>query len=305
MPIPYHTYGRSGAMLNFSHANGYPPDAYGPLFSKLGERYQIVAMRMRPLWDGADPMHLFDWRPLAADLAQFLDELYLTRLIGVGHSMGATTTLRLALLQPERFRALILIDPVLFPPSVVYTWNLIYRLGLAYQLHPLARFTRRRRCSFESPQEMFHQYRKKTVFQRLSDEGLLAYVTAMARQSPDGSVQLCYSPEWEARIYVTGVRADMEIWDDLSSLKPPTLILRGDQTDTFRENAAHAFQHRLPSATIVSIPNTTHLVPLEAPAETAKLIIQFLDQFELTEKNLPGKETGKMEWNPQLITPLN
>ncbi len=60
-------------------------------------------------------------------------------MIGIGHSMGATTTLRLALRQPERFQLLVLIDPVMFPPLTGIAWNIIFRLGLAYQLHPLVK----------------------------------------------------------------------------------------------------------------------------------------------------------------------
>ena len=47
--------------------------------------------------------------------------------IVVGHSMGGIAALRAALRQPERFSALILLDPVLFPPRFIASWNMVRR----------------------------------------------------------------------------------------------------------------------------------------------------------------------------------
>lgn len=274
--IPYHDFGGSGTPLHFSHANGYPPQAYRPLLERLAAQHHIYALRMRPLWPGADPFAIRDWRPLADDLAAFLDQRGLSRAIGVGHSVGAVTTLRLALRQPERFSALVLIDPVLFLPRMIYTYDLLYRLGLSYRLHPLVKSAQRRRSSFESRAAMFANYRKKGIFRRMDDQALEAYVDSLACEQPGGSVELCYPAEWEARIYVTGVRADMELWRGLPGLRPPLLVIRGAETDTFLEPTARRLQQRLPSARLVTIPGASHLVPLEFPAETAAAIEAFL-----------------------------
>ena len=60
-----------------------------------------------------------DWKPFSEDLIQLLDERKLDSVIGVGHSIGAIVTLRAALKQPNRFRALILFDRSYFR---VITW---------------------------------------------------------------------------------------------------------------------------------------------------------------------------------------
>jgi len=219
MRIPYEDFPGGDRPLHFAHANGYPPAAYRSILKKLSLHYHVMAMCARPLWCDASPNELQDWRLLAEDLADFLEEHRLNKLIGVGHSMGATTTLRLALRQPDRFCALALIDPVLFPPWITIQWDLIYRLGLGYRLHPLVGGARKRRSSFQSRDEMFENYRKKAVFIRLNDDNLHAYVDALACPRSGGGFELCYKPDWEARIYVTGVRADMEIWRALRPWK--------------------------------------------------------------------------------------
>jgi pimeloyl-ACP methyl ester carboxylesterase len=266
-PIPYEGYGGDGPVLHFAHANGYPPLAYRELFDGLSTHSRVLAMRMRPLWPGSDPQALSDWQPLADDLARFLDQHGLSGLVGWGHSMGAVTTLRLALRQPDRFRALVLIDPVLFPPLMIVVWDLIYRLGLGYRLHPLVRAALKRHTRFESREAMFANYRHKAVFQRMSDTALQNYVDALGCPRPDGSLELCYPAIWEARIYATGLRADQELWQALPGLKPPLLILRGAETGTFWERTGRLVQRRLPSARVHTVPDSTHLVALERPTQ--------------------------------------
>ncbi|MFM8320933.1 MAG: alpha/beta fold hydrolase [Chloroflexota bacterium] len=276
--IPGHDFGGRGPVLHFLHANGYPPQAYRPLLERLAQHRRVMAMRMRPLWPDCRPAEVHNWRPFAGDLAAYLDQEQLGPVIGVGHSVGGNATLRLALQQPQRFRAVVLLDPVIFLPQATYLWELTYRLGLAYRVHPLVKGALRRRSAFESRQAMFANYRKKPVFARMDDAALSAYVDSLACEQADGSLALCYPPDWEARIYVTSLRADLEIWRSLPGLQPPLLVVRGALTDTFSEASAALFQRKLPGARIVSLPETTHLVPLEAPAAVAGLIETFLDQ---------------------------
>ncbi len=274
--IAYQDFGGAGQPLHFAHANGYPPEAYRQLLERLSAGYHVLAMRSRALWPDADPHQVQDWRIFADDLERFLDERGIVEGVwGVGHSIGATTTLRLALQQPQRFSALALLDPVIFPRTTVLLWKLIFRLGLAYRAHPLVKSARKRRTVFPSRQAMFDNYRKKPVFQRISDANLNAYVDSLACPQPDGSLRLCYPPEWEARIYVTSMRADLSLWRALPSLRLPVLLIRGAETDTLWASTARRFQAAVPHARVVSLPNTTHLLPLEQPEAVAEKIIQF------------------------------
>jgi len=201
----------------------------------------------------------------------------LLRGTAAAHSLeGATTTLRLALRQPGYFRALVLIDPVFFPPSTILLWDLIYRLGLGYRVHPLVKGALKRRDSFESRDAMYANYRKKAVFRRLSDSALSDYVQSLGCARADGSLELCYPSTWEARIYVTGVRADLELWRTLPQLKIPLLIVRGAETDTFWESTGQMVRRRLHTAEVHTVPGATHLVALEKPGEILAVARDFL-----------------------------
>jgi len=298
--IPCLDLGGDGPALHFAHANGYPPECYRPLLaglsahygsslryhygsslryhygSSLRYHYHVFAMHQRPLWPDVQPGSLDDWHPLTDDLFRFLDERGPGAVIGVGHSLGGIVTLRAALRQPERFRALVLIDPVLFPPPMIAAMRLMRAFGLSYRLHPLVQTALRRRRVFESREVLLKGYRRKSIFRYMNDASLKAYVEGLTRPRPDGKYELVYSPEWEARIYVTGVWRDLDLWRGLPRLELPLLILRGAETDTFWESTAHLVKRKLPSAQVVTLPQATHLVPLERPLEVSALIHEFI-----------------------------
>ena len=73
MNIPSLDFGGSGEELVFLHANGYPPECYRPLLSRLAEKYHVTAMVQRPLWPESRPEDIDDWRPLTDDFLHFLD----------------------------------------------------------------------------------------------------------------------------------------------------------------------------------------------------------------------------------------
>lgn len=277
-PIPSTDFGKGDAPLFFLHANGYPPACY-KLFLDQFTGYRVRAMHLRPLWPGQSPDGLRDWHPLADDFLQFLDEQKADRVLAVGHSLGAITILRAALKRPERFRAIVLIDPVLFPPRRIIAWNIVRALGLGWKIHPLIRGTLKRRRQFDDKDQIFRAYRRREVFRFFSDESLRAYIEGILRPRADGGYELVYSPEWEARIYYTGIWRDLEIWRGLKSLRVPTLFVRGAETDTFWASAAGLVKRIQPGVRVEAVERSTHLLPLERPKEVAKIVLSFLKEI--------------------------
>ena len=277
MSIPYLAFGGNGLPLYFLHANGYPPECYLPLITRLSEHYHVLSMRQRPLWPDSRPEEIADWKPLTDDFLTFLDEHQPVDTLCVGHSVGGIVALRAALRKPERFRGLILIDPVLFPPCIIRTWQMIRSLGLGYPLHPLVMAARDRRQQFDDLDRLFKGYRQKSVFRFMDDPALRAYVEGIACPGVHG-FKLCYTSEWEMRIYYTSIWRDMDIWRGLPGLKIPLLIIRGSETDTFWASTARRVQRKIPAVKVVTIPQATHLVPLERPEVVYQAIQEFLQE---------------------------
>ncbi|MCZ2126966.1 MAG: alpha/beta hydrolase [Anaerolineales bacterium] len=273
--IPFFDYGGNGAPLHFLHANGYPPECYRPLLERLQKNYRVFGMKLRPLWKNQRKEDFPDWTTYSQDLLRLLSDLEPNPVIGVGHSIGATVTLRAAMREPQKFRALILLDPVLFVPSFMTLWNFARAIGIGDQVHPLIQGAKRRRREFDNLDVVFRSYRSKPVFRYVDDESLRAYINGIAQPKAGGGYELAYSPEWEAHIYKTGLR-DYDLWRGLADFKTPTLILRGDETDTFLPPAVKLIQKRNRQIQIQTLKNATHILPIEHPEEIAESIKEFV-----------------------------
>lgn len=275
MNLPHFDLSGSGTPLHFLHANGYPPECYKPLFEHLQPHFRVFGMKLRALWPDTHPNEINDWRPFTDDLLRYLDQAAQEPVFAVGHSIGGIVTLRTALRQPERFRALVLVDPVLFPPYFIVFWKVLRALGLGYRVHPLIAGTLKRRREFDDLEAAFRAYRRRGVFRNFSDESLRAYVNGIVQPREGGGYKLAFSPEWETRIYYTGVANDLDLWRNLKNLRLPTLIVRGAQSDTFWAKTAARVRRANPKVRMEAIGNAGHLVPLERPREVAGLVLEF------------------------------
>ena len=282
-------YSRNGPLLLFTHANGYPPESYKTFLIPFFPNYQVKAIYLRPFWPESNPESLTDWRVFRDDYLLFLEKLDSDPqdsrpvgnnnkgIIAVGHSVGAMMCLMASIERPDLFKALVLIDPVLFPPLMGLLIRMVSPFKLLRQIHPLIRKTLWRRVQFTSREEMFRNYREEPIFSRLSDAVLRDYVSGLSSDTTGGSVMLNYSPAWEVRIYETGGIADGYVWRNLPKVSCPVLILRGEESDTLRARVVWLMMKLLPNGQAYSLPDTGHLVPLEAPYRTANLIIKFLE----------------------------
>lgn len=260
--------------IHLAHANGYPPECYRALVAQLSHLGLVFSYLSRPLQPDQPPHHLRDWGELADEMAAALLPLAAQRpLVGIGHSMGGMMTLIAAARHPTLFRALVVIDPVLFPPWLSFANGIVKALGLTDRLNPLIPATLRRRRQFASRDAMFANYRPKPVFARLSDAALRDYVDSMAVPQADGTVTLRYAPEWEAQVYRT---MPHDGWRYPRRIRQPLLILRGEHTDTFFHPAAARLQRLVSGAVYHTVPDTGHLLPLEAPDVVGQHIVNFL-----------------------------
>jgi len=283
--------GGEGPAVHFLHANGYPPRSYRSFLKRFHPSYQVVASPLRPLWPDSEPDEIGDWTTFRDDFLRFLRQPEQYGMdpaeasdqditwIGMGHSLGATVTLLAALVSPQHFQALVLIEPVVFPSWLGVTFRFLSQVGLLAHVHPLIGRTLKRRREFDSEEDMFQNYRQKDVFAKIPDHVLWDYVRGMARTRPDGKVELAYPPEWEAKIYQTGGVADPLIWSSLESCQLPVLLIRGEMTETLWMAAVKKMSARLSGLTFVNMAGVGHLAPLEAPGRVHQEVQRFLDSL--------------------------
>ncbi len=283
--IPPRRLSENGPLLIFAHANGYPPEAYRTFLEPFLQKYQVFSLYLRSFWPDTDPSEMRDWRTFRDDYIPEVKSIIersggkqgsLDQLIGVGHSLGAMTTLMAAIQDPSLFRLLVLIEPVLFPRLRGITMRLLAPFKVLNRFHPLIRGTLRRKTRFDSRETMYQNYRVKPVFSGLSDQVLHDYVGGLAVDLPEGGVGLKYSPAWEARIYETGGIADWIVWRNLNQVQCPVLVIRGEFTYSLFDRVFELMIRKLPQGEAYTMSGGGHLVPLEQPQKTAEVVLDFL-----------------------------
>jgi len=278
--IPFTDFGGAGPLLHFAHANAYPPGAYWPFLTALTAHYQVRAMHQRPLWSGQDAQQLTDWHLFGADLIDFFDQYEMRQVVGVGHSLGAVAMLYAAVVRPELFRALVLVEPVFLPPHILALAQA--NPGAADEM-PLVKAARRRRHRWPDRQAAFDRYRTKAVFARMSDAALWTFVQAGVQEAADGAYVLAFPREWEAAIYA---HPPADVWELVGQVTQPTLAIRAAESDTILPAPWRLWQEKQPAATFMEIADSSHLLPLEKPYELARQVLGWLGQLESGEKPL-------------------
>jgi pimeloyl-ACP methyl ester carboxylesterase len=277
--IPHDDFGGRGPVLHFSHPNAYTPGSFRRFLSLLAGRYHVIGTRHRPLWylspgapDVPGPETFDDWNLIADDLLRFLDQQRLEGIIGVGHSLGAVATMKATLREPERFRALALIEPVFLPPLVL---DAVRANPQAAAERPFVLAALRRRDRWPDRQAAFDRFREKSVFAGFSDEVLWDYVNEGLHEDPStGEVALSFPREWEAAFYA---HPPFDVWDNIPRLIHPTLGVRGSQSDTLFPDAWALWQNLQPSATFVEMSGVGHMLTLEAPEDAAAMVLHWLE----------------------------
>jgi pimeloyl-ACP methyl ester carboxylesterase len=258
-------------LVNLAYANGFLPQTYTRALQPLFDHYHVTSALARPMWENCAPDSLRSWSQFGDDLLKALDTITDQPAIGIGHSVGGVATLYAAIKRPERFSHLILIDPTLLPPRVLWTIRIARLLKLGRRF-PLVQGALRRRTKWASVDAAYEYFKTKPLFARWPDDVLRNYAESITVPT-GGGVQLAFSPEWEARIYQT---IDSGVWGLPARVQHPMLVIRGERTDTFTVDSATKFQRLNPRAWIVTVKDAGHLVPQEKPDETGKLLAEFL-----------------------------
>lgn len=271
---PLDEFGGNGPVMHFAHANGFPSGVYRAFLSALADDFRVVASDMRPLWQPPwDPLSVKDWSVFADDLIRTLDAERFPAtppVIGVGHSLGAFTTLIAAVRRPDLFSALVLIEPPFLGPGRRLGLSVFSRV--APQRIPLVGRTLVRRDHWPSLDAAYDYFRQKRVFSRVPDDVLRDYVQYGTRPVGQGAQDeraLTFSREWEARIYTTiGNHAQL-----IQRCRVPVLAFRGETTDTLTQSVWRQWQRLAsPRDRFVEVSDAGHLLPLEVPERIADII---------------------------------
>lgn len=259
-----------GTPMLFTHATGFHGRSWNPIIQQIPRR-NCLTVDLRGHGLSSKPRPPYRWHVFGEDVAALTQHLNLRGAIGVGHSMGGHSLAYAAILQPQAFSELILIDPVILPPS--------YYTGVEREPH----FARKRRNRWSSWQEMFDKFVERPPFVQWDRAMLQAYcefaLLAVPGAVPDqGAFQLACPPEIEASVYENSGQHDADLYARLGEVQAQVTIVRCAQlmplAGPMMMNASPAspdlasrFRHGRDIEVAYS-----HFIPMEAPGMIADLL---------------------------------
>ncbi|HUF16315.1 MAG TPA: alpha/beta hydrolase [Acidimicrobiia bacterium] len=181
--------------------------------------------------------------------------------IGVGHSMGAVALAMAQIADPQRFGALILIEPIMFPGP--------------YERRDdsMSEVARRRRRWFGSRVEAADNFRGRGAFAGWDHAAFDGYIRCGL--VGDDHVVLACDPEVEADIYRASRAHDT--WERVGSVEVPVLLMTGEGSDTITPEFAREQAARFPRAGVEIVSGAGHFLPMERPGLVADRVRRLLE----------------------------
>lgn len=268
-----------GPPILLAHATGFHARVWDEVVRRMPSR-RVIALDLRGHGRSSKPAPPYSWHLFGQDVALLLDDLDLSHVIGVGHSMGGHTIADAAILRPERFDALVLVDPTIFPIERNAARN-----GNAFD------FVAKRRNEWASPEEMIERFAPRFPFNLWQPEALRDYAVhgllpAPADPSEGGAaLVLACPPLVEAAVLAGRDSEGADILPVLDRITMPVRVLRarapepGETPAPFTASpTAPDLASRLPDAVDVYLPHLSHFIPMEAPDLVARQIIEVAEE---------------------------
>jgi 3-oxoadipate enol-lactonase len=209
------------------------------VLTRLAGQHRLVRYDTRGY--GSSPAPTVPFTQLG-DLTVVLDQLGITRAVMAGHSGGASTAISLALDQPGRVAALVLLAPGVQD----YPWPHDDPYGSQFE----AAFT-------------------AGDADALAALGLRTWAPASA--DPAATAQI------RAAVAAFFRQGDLEqpnppAFSRLADIRVPAVVAVGDQEYPMVDACARTIADRIPMCQLLTVPGADHMLPLRAPGQIADLI---------------------------------
>jgi pimeloyl-ACP methyl ester carboxylesterase len=200
----------------------------------------------------------------ARTLQRFIEAMGLDELILVGNSLGGWVAAELTLREPERVRALALVDAAGIVPTRPERWKSVAAMTGAELGAPYAPRFRQAVASRRRLRAMALKYTVAKPGALAADLVYMALPTA-----PDPG----FGPAFTA-----ARRSWSDAWcDQLTEIDCPTLIVWGEADSLLPLRHAREYARRIRTSELHVIPGSGHLPMLERPAQFNRRLLSFLE----------------------------
>lgn len=234
-----------------AHAHWF--DAVTPAFET---RFHVVALDQRGHGESqwVDPPS-YGTEDFVGDLLGLMDTMGWERMTLVGHSMGGHNAMSFAAWHPDRVARLVIVDsrPAIPPDRLEF-------------MHARGRRLPRVHASEDAAVASFRLLPRET----LADPAFLKHIARAGLTRRNGGWGWRFDPATH------GSRQPVDAWPLLGKITAPTLITRAALSPVLPAEMADRLHAAIPRATLVTIPNAYHHLTLDAPADFATALDEFL-----------------------------
>lgn len=259
----YHEVGEGPAVLLLHGFTGSKAD-WTTVLEALAGAYRVIAVDLPGHGESGAPEDVarYGMAAVTEDLGALLDHLEVEGAHMIGYSMGARLALFMALVQPSRWRSLLLESG---SPGLETEAERAERRG---QDEALAQFIER-----EGVAAFVERWERLPLFATQ-----LSLPEEVKEEHREG--RLSNRPEGLAgSLRGMGTGTQPSLWERLEDLTVPTLVVVGELDEKFVVIGREMLQ-RMPQALLTAVPQTGHTVHLERPDVFATLVQHWLAQIE-------------------------
>jgi pimeloyl-ACP methyl ester carboxylesterase len=252
--ISYDVAGR-GSPIVLVHGLGGSKTIWRRLRDELADRFTVVTYDLRGSGETTEspPGRELSLTVWSDDLRALLTGLGLGPVALVGHSLGASISIKYTLRWPGDVSALVLMgaDPDLsrLAPRMQRTVDLIGEVGL--------------------PEWVDRYWSTNTPFSATSldrtPEILAEYRAMVLANDPENYTRTCRA-----------IMSTEDLTGELPIVTQPALVISGSADDRTLPEAGRELSEKLGDGRFIELPDVGHTMPLEAPAEVASAVKAFL-----------------------------
>ncbi len=218
---------------------------YWDFFARnISEKYHIIALDQRGHGD-SDWASNYGPRDYVADLEAFVDELQLTNLVLIGHSMGGINAILYAQRHPHRISNLIIVD---IGPEICESGSVRMREQMLTEPE-----------AFHSFEDMFQYIRSIELY--CSDDFLEYQLKHTLKQDYDGK----FIFKFDKALRRTEMRSPDWLWEYLEGIVCQTLVMRGIESDILHSDVAKKMGEILPFGSTIDIEQAGHGIVGDSP----------------------------------------
>ncbi|WP_315924515.1 alpha/beta hydrolase [Mesorhizobium sp. SP-1A] len=255
--IRYRLEGAGTRRLVCVHGVGSYLEAWDGVIERLAPRFRILRFDLRGHGRSARVKGRYEIGDFMRELLLLADHVGFTRFALAGFSLGGLIAQRAALDHPDRVERLVLLSTVA-GRNEAEKERVLNRLSMLQSREPGSHYD-------NSVSRWFSQ-----EFQQANPDLMATLRARNAANDPD-----CYASAYR-------VLAESDFGDELGEIRCPTLIVTGEEDQGSNPRMAKLMNERIRGSQLAILPGKRHSILIEAPADVADLMQDFLLSDQVT-----------------------